>query len=375
MADGGAQVGVAATEQPAVQRDRLRLVPWVLWALTVAISIAAIAVVASLIPVSPKPLDVLTQGMGAVWATVAGLLGALITSKQSANRCGWLLVALGLVASYVVFTSTAAQTDHPAAVTLSIVSDLGWVLLVAIFALFILLFPDGRPLSPRWRPVVWFVGLWPPVLALAALILAPHELIADSPTGVSGFASNVLFIVTLIAITASAVLRFARSTGIERQQLKWFAYGTSIGFSLTLVGQLLPVWGGLVSNFGIVGPLAGTAVALFRYRLYDIDELISRTFVYGALVAILAGLYTASIRFFNAVFTGVTGLGDEEWLVITTLILATTFTPIKKRLEAMVEARYKTPDESDGAPGTVPSDLDARLRAIVREEIERARAR
>jgi hypothetical protein len=205
-----------------------------------------------------------------------------------------------------------------------------------------------------------------------------------SPNHPAQIALAVLLLVTFIGVVVSAFLRFARSRGIERQQLKWFAYSTGVGVALMILGTGVPVWGVVISNLGLFGPLVGIAVALFRYRLYDIDVLISRTFVYGSLVAILAGLYAASIRLFNALFVGATGVGSEEVLVITTLILATTFTPIKKRLEEIVERRYKKPAEA-AAPlaGATASDLvadpaffeaiDARLRAIVRDELERSR--
>jgi hypothetical protein len=192
----------------------------------------------------------------------------------------------------------------------------------------------------------------------------------------------VFLVVTLGASAASALLRYARSGGVERQQLKWFAYATAVGFAWLILGSLLPAeWTG-IANLGLYGPLVGIAVALFRYRLYDIDTLIGRTFVYGALVAILAGLYSASIRLFNAVFVGVTGEGSEEVLVVTTLILATAFTPIKKRLEEIVERRYQKPSEGGVAPHAEPSSAaipdtaltdatEARLRTIVRDELTR----
>jgi hypothetical protein len=114
-------------------------------------------------------------------------------------------------------------------------------------------------------------------------------------------------------------------------------------------------------------------IAILRDRLYDIDRLISRTFVYGLLTAILAGLYSALIRLFNAIFVDVTGQSSEIALVMTTLILATTFTPIKQRLEKVVARRLASPAATAGA-GTTPAaapivdadELDRRIEAIAR---------
>jgi hypothetical protein len=250
---------------------------------------------------------------------------------------------------------------------------------ISLFALLILLFPDGRPLSRRWRPMVWFAALWPPFVLLFAVAFAWEDLLADRRSGPSQIALVVLLMGTFIGITFSALSRFARSRDIERQQLKWFAFAWVVGLAALVLGSMVPVWMGLIQTLGFYGPLAGIAVALFRHRLYDIDVLINRTFVYGSLVAILAGLYAASIRLFNALFVGATGLGSEEVLVITTLILATTFTPIKKRLEEIVERRYKEPAAAPSQGAGSSDELanpagvtEARLRAIVRDELERS---
>ena len=126
-------------------------------------------------------------------------------------------------------------------------------------------------------------------------------------------------------------------------------------------------------------PPIAMVFAILRYNLYGIDTILGRTFVYGALTAILAGLYTASVRLFNALFEGVAGQSSELVLVVTTLILATTFTPIKRRLEAIVDRRMRGSPSAvpagDGSPEADPAKLlddprflealDARIRRIV----------
>jgi len=106
-------------------------------------------------------------------------------------------------------------------------------------------------------------------------------------------------------------------------------------------------------------------IAITRYRLYDIDRLIGRTFVYGSLTAILAGVYAASIRSFTAFFVGVTGESSDTALVLTTLVLATSFTPIKQRLETVAGERFR-PAAPAPAPSLAATDFDERIEDIAR---------
>jgi hypothetical protein len=377
-------MSVVPEEVPQPRSSALvRLVPWGLWLLILAIAAATFVLFP---PIATERRDLpayLAYGLSLMWGPFCLLVGALITSNRRGNRVGWLLVGLGLLVTLMLFASGAGETKHPAADAFNILSDVGYLLWVSLFGVLILLFPDGQPSSRRWRPVVWFAALWPAAFLLIGLALAPEAFLAESPSGPTQVALQValavLMSVTFILVTSSAVLRFIRSRGIERQQLKWFAFATAFGLAVVILTRMLPAWGLVIGILGLFGPLAGIAVALFRHRLYDIDVLINRAFVYGALIAILAGLYTASIRLFNLLFVGATGLGSEEALVITTLILATTFTPIRKKLEQIVERRYKKPAEaaapSQGAPSSVEladPAIEARLRAIVRDELERS---
>jgi hypothetical protein len=355
------------------------LIAWALWLLVFAITVAALLLFPPIATAARDLPAYLAYGLVLMWGPTCSLIGALITSKRRGNRIGWLLIALGLVVSLTIFASGAGQTEHPAADAFNILGDTLWIVWISLLTILILLFPDGRPLSRRWRPMVWFATLWPPFLLLFAVAFAREDLLAEGPSGPLQVGLAVLIIVTFILVTSSAFLRFGRSRGTERQQLKWFAYATAGGLAALILGSAVPVWGAVLGSFGLYGPLAGIAVALFRHRLYDIDVLINRTFVYGSLVAILAGLYAASIRLFNALFVGATGLGSEEVLVITTLILATTFTPIKKRLEEIVEQRYKEPAAAPSQGAGSSDELanpagvtEARLRAIVRDELERS---
>jgi hypothetical protein len=354
-----------------------RFVPWAIWVLVVAIAAATFVLFPPAASTRRDLPTYLAYGSTLMWSPVCSFLGALIASNRPGNRIGWLLVGLGLLVSFTLFASGYGQTELPAADALNVLSDIGFVLWVSSFALLVLLFPDGRPLSQRWRPVVWVATLWPPVLLLIVLALAPEELLAENPSGGPlEVALIALMVVTIVAATSSAFLRFTRSRGIERQQLKWFAYATAVGLVATLLAVVLPAWGGLLSNLLLYGPLAGIAVALFRHRLYDIDVLINRTFVYASLVAILAGLYAASIQLFKAIFVAATGDESDAAIVITTLILATTFTPIKNRLEEIAKRRFKEPEgaPSEAAQATEPLErIEAELREL-RQQVARLEA-
>ena len=295
------------------------------------------------------------QALAAMVAVPYALVGALIVWQRPRHKIGWLMVALGLAGGLAVFGAGYARTGLPAADALGVVGDLGWVLAIALVVLLIALFPTSQPPSPAWRPLVWLTVAWTLAAIVWALMFgrqgAPPTILLAAIGGCA------------VAAVASQLVRFLRSTGVERQQLKWFAYAAFVFLVLVALGisRVLGIdWSATVATAALYVLPVGIAVAILRHRLYDIDALISRTFVYGSLTAILAGLYTASIRLFNALFVGATGERSEEALVITTLILAATFTPIKRRLEGLVERRFRGPAEAPSSAGS-GSDPDREL--------------
>jgi hypothetical protein len=199
--------------------------------------------------------------------------------------------------------------------------------------------------------------------------------------------------------------RYRASLDVARHQFRWFAYGVGVlgpaALLYGLVGLVMtPDRAAVRDTLFLLLVMSATVlpvsvlIAITRYRLYEIDRLISRTVVYGALTAILAGLYAASIRLFNASFVAVTGETSEAALVLTTLVLATTFTPINRRLEGVAEHLFgdtapaveqpvspAAPITTEGRPagsvqgGPEPgSAFDARMEAIARRVVEQALA-
>jgi hypothetical protein len=183
------------------------------------------------------------------------------------------------------------------------------------------LFPTGRLLSPRWRPVAWLAGVTTAVLtALSSLRtdldIGAGQVIAN-PIGVAavgtpeespvGLALTILLVVLAAAAFGSLVLRFRRSRGEERQQLKWFTYASAL-LPLALLGDLLPAAvGGLFYAVPVVFLPIAAGIAILRHRLYDIDRLINRTLVYGLLTAILGLLYAGAVLLLGNLFGGIGG--------------------------------------------------------------------
>jgi hypothetical protein len=347
------------------------MAPWLAWSLwAVSLVLIAVGLVLAYANFSSTffttRLDNVVGGLVLVaYATV----GALIASRRPENPIGWifcatcLLVALALLseeyARYALITRPGALAGGLEIAWLtSWPRDIGFYLM---FTFLLLLFPNGRLISPRWRAVAWLAA---GAIALAVILMAfrpgplPFLDTIDNPMGIRSAAGlyPVLDVVaTLVVLTAimlcavSVIVRYRRAKGEECQQIKWFAYAAGIAivqFSLAFLAALASVrlpWF-LADGFFIFSaatlPVAA-GIAILKYRLYDIDLLINRTLVYIPLTAILAGLYSASIALFQKLFLAVTGEQSDAAIVITTLILASSFTPIKNALQGFVDRRFK----------------------------------
>ena len=293
--------------------------------------------------------------------------GALVGSRNPRNPIGWLLL-LGPAAAalaelafiYAQYTIHVRPGVLPAGELVGLVSLPLWFVFFAQLPFLMLLFPGGTLLSAHWRWVAWgFIGAI--AVAMVSSLLVPELEVqpsVDNPIAITGAealsaTAFVAIALLLAAAIVSLVLRFIRSTGVERQQIKWFAYTAGVYGTYTIISVLLELTGNGLPNTldavlfgGFLSLLpVGVAVAILKYRLYDIDILINRTVVYGPLTGILMGLYIASIRLFQAVFVRV--LGDESnfAILLSTLMLAGAFMPVRLRLQALADRYFKeSPD-------------------------------
>jgi len=307
------------------------------------------------------------------------LVGALIASRRPRNLIGWLCLwegllwaFLGMIESYGIY-GLARPGSVPFPVAVYALGEWLWVPTVGLLAIYlVLLFPDGRLPSRRWRPLAWLAGA-AIVLGGAGNGLAPGP-IADfggvrNPYGLEGQpwvagAANAILVVLLVCILASVaslVLRYRRSLGEERQQIKWLVFAASVvgfGFVSAMASGLIVLafapesWGGantppvwfdllfsvVLLSFGGV-PIA-VGIAVLRYRLYDIDVLINRALVYGSLTFLLAATYFGGVVGLQYVFRVLSGQGSTLAVVASTLAIAALFNPLRRRVQGVVDRRF-----------------------------------
>jgi MFS family permease len=296
-----------------------------------------------------------------LWMAFTALLvvGCLILARRPGNVIGWIFVAVGLLTMAAALAENYAQYAyaHPGSLPGPLVAAwvFNWIwgpLVVLVLVFPLLLFPTGRSLSPRWRPVTWLaVGFTAALTVLGmlrpSLYLTDAQTIAN-PIGVAGVdieaaplstILNGLLLFLLGAAVVSLVVRFRRSRGVERQQLKWFTYAGALVLLIPLIGFVVPSLGNAAFVVVIALPIA-VGIAILRYRLYDIDRLINRTLVYGLLTALLAGIYAGVVLGLGQLFGGI-GEQAPSWAVAgATLAVAALFQPARRHIQAVVDRRF-----------------------------------
>lgn len=379
-----------------MRRNSDVLVPSALALITAMLTLAGLGL---LVLTLDRPFDGWGfRGFPAIFALENATIGWLIMVRRPDNPIGILLAIAGLVAGVQVFATEYAEADPalglPLADWVAWVNAYVWVAPLTIMAGVIpLAFPDGALPSPRWRPVAWLIGIGAAGVALT-IAIAPASLgtgadptppiaIGADPALVDNL-SNVSYAVLLAGFAGAAgslLWRWRRATGLVREQLKWLAWAGAIVVVVAPVTFLSYFFVQLAFIAAVALLPLGVGIAILRYRLYEIDTVIGQTLVFAVLTALLAGLFAALQRVLQGVFVAATGNESDAALVITTLILATTFAPLKKALERVVERRFKASraaaraaglsDEADEGP---ERELEAMLRRVLREELGAARA-
>lgn len=278
--------------------------------------------------------------------------GFVVASRRPENRIGWLFLAAsvglgigGFAQQYALHALVAAPGSWPAGQAMAWLSNWAWVIPVFMLAFLLLLFPTGQVRSGRWRPVAWFTG-GALTLAVLALMIAASQTWADpfTTTGALTGSGAWLFWVTGLAITAALLLsvvalavRFATSAGEERLQLKWCAtaalvlvvlFVTSIWVNSAAVNVL--------QSLAFLWLWTAIAVAVLKYRLYDIDKIISRTLAYAIVTGLLIGMYAGLVLLATQVFR----FHAPVAVAASTLAAAALFNPLRRRVQRAVNRRF-----------------------------------
>jgi histidine kinase-like protein len=291
---------------------------------------------------------------------VSAVVGGLVASRLPSNPIGWVFVtmvtAVGLSAAadgYVAYSLDRGR-DGGLVPYLAEYSDDVFVAFFAMVFYSLLLFPDGRLLTRRWRAVLWAgsIGL---VLCTISIVINPGKMDdypeLTSPTGIDSPIVDVLFLVAfvgfggaLVAAAVSIVLRFRRARGVERQQLTVLLAVGVAGTAAVVVGVIATVagWENLgiaVTMLGVLAIPVGIGVAMLRYRLYDVDRLISRSLTYALVTALLLCAYAALVLGGQTLFSSFAG-GSDFAIAISTLVVAALFLPLRSRVQRTVDRRF-----------------------------------
>jgi hypothetical protein len=336
----------------------------VLWAVSVGLS--GLGIVVLVLSASTRiPPRFGFRGSDAILAVVIATVGALIAVRRPHNPVGWLFAAAGLIfaitafaAEYRVYAVLTRRGSLPLGPEAAWVANWSWPLLLGVLTGLFLLFPEGRLLSGRWRPLLWAAGLSTAVVAVG-IALEPGPLdefpVVRNPFGIEvGPVVNLIgsvgilgMALCLLAAGLSLLLRLRRSRGVQRQQLKWIAYAAVV-VAIVQVGSIMyflvfrtsPMVLAVLVIAALAAIPVAAAIAILKYRLYDIDRLINRTLVYGVLTALLAGVYAVAVLVLGQVFGGVTG-DPSSWAVAgATLAVAALFQPARRRIQQVVDRRF-----------------------------------
>lgn len=340
-------------------------------------------------------------------SSVFAAVGLLLAAKRPGNSVGWLLLGVALSLSlnvlfvrYAVYGLLAHPGSLPRASVAAALGSSAWVLLISSLLLLLLTFPRGRLPSPRWGAAVWMLL----VIAASTWIgntLVPGPLTRplnayDNPLGIGALRSlsnalsapGFLLVVLFGAGAVSLVQRFRRAQGDERQQYKWLTFAAVLfPVSLVVVQVIDAVFGQASTADTITSTITGivataipvaTAVAVLRYRLYEIDRIVSRTVVYALLTVVLGGAYVGLVIASEAAFAPLAG-GSNIAVAFSTLVVAALFLPVRTRVQRFVDRRfYRRKIDADatlarfGARLRLEADLDALLgevRSVVTEAL------
>jgi MFS family permease len=277
--------------------------------------------------------------------------GFVLASRRPENRIGWLFLVAGLGLGlggfsnpYAVHALVADPGSWPAGRALAWLSNSIWMVPVAMLAFLFLLFPTGCLRSRRWRPAAWFTGGAFALAAVWGLIAATsqwaHPFTSPGPGGLAAalwWVSAFLISAGLLAGVVALVVRFAKASGEERLQLKWCA-AAALVLAVVFVAS---IWVNsaavnVLQSLAFVGLWTAIAVAVLKYRLYDIDRIISRTLAYAIVTGLLVGVYAGLVLLATQVFR----FHSTVAVAASTLAAAALFSPLRQRVQRVVDRRF-----------------------------------
>jgi hypothetical protein len=310
-------------------------------------------------------------------AVAFSMVGVFIASRRPEHRIGWLFCAIGFLVAvdhfcgeYATYTLLANPDALPAGEAAAWIRSWIWIVSGGLGVFLLLLFPDGRLASRRWRYLAWLNVF---VIVLGSILVAfsagPIDAIPAirNPLGIHALGMaldqraadlvNTLQIAVALCATVSPLVRLRRAEPRESQQIKWFAYAALILIFGALLSALAPEvwdvwwdrWAGLALYIaGIVGLPVAVGIAIVRHHLYDIDLIINRTLVYGALTALLALVYFGGVALLQSIGSVIlqlhfrVPLGQDKQLatVVATLAIAALFTPLRRKIQGFIDRRF-----------------------------------
>ncbi len=319
-----------------------------------------------------------------------GVVGALIVSRDRRNAIGLLLLygsgitALAFLCSEVVTALVrSGNTDGVLLASLLLAGNVGWIIGILPALIFVLvLFPDGRLPSPRWRPFAWFVVSTTGVLLVTTLFASERltgstdEVAVENPLFIPAVGDTIgwledaswLFLIAVAGAIAAVVVRFVRSRGIERQQMKWFAFAAALLLATAILEEViiasapdLELLASVLSASAFLALPVAIGVAVLRYRLYDLDVVVRKAIVYAALAIFATFVYLTLV-----IVAGAWIGRDSSFLtMVSAVVVALTFQPLRERLmrfaNRIVYGHRATPYE-------VLSDFAARVGATYGDE-------
>jgi hypothetical protein len=352
--------------------------------------------------------DVAASGVALTGNSIAALIlastftvvGWLITFRRHENRLGWMVIAVGVVFALVTFSGVHAHQglvvepgSLPFADVTAWLSTLAWVPAWTLVVLLLLLYPEGRLPSRRWRPILWIAA------ASAALMLVPSAIaewpyrgpalladawpsspVLDTALLLQG-AGLALSVVVAVAGAAALVTRFRRSAGLEHQQIKWFASAAVVEVCMLFVLSgpgLIPRPFDFLAAI-IAGPLIPIAIgiAILRYHLYEIDRIISRTISWTLTTGAVGAVFVGIVVGLQGIMAQVTGANTVA-VAGSTLVAAAIFQPLRRRVQGAVDhrfnrARYDAQRTVDGFAEQLRYDVDlGTLRSALASTVEGA---